>query len=101
MFLKNKKVVVTGGSGMIGTQYISQLLKLGAEVKTHTHVNELNIKDEKIQVLKNIDLEKYEDAKKLIHGADYVIHLAGMIANPKYVPTDFQVQGTTTIVTKL
>ena len=64
MFLKNKKVVVTGGSGMIGTQYISQLLKLGAKVKTHTHINKLNVKDEEIEILKNIDLEKFDDAKK-------------------------------------
>jgi len=91
MFLKNKKVVVTGGSGMIGTQYISQLLKLGAKVKTHTHINKLNIKDEEIEVLENIDLEKFDDAKKLIDGADYVIHSAGKIAHPSAVPTDFQV----------
>ena len=34
---RDKKIVVTGGSGMIGTHMISKLLELGAEVKTHTH----------------------------------------------------------------
>ena len=36
-FFKDKKVVVTGGSGMIGTHYIQELLNRGARVRTHTH----------------------------------------------------------------
>ena len=30
---KDKKVVVTGGSGFIGTHYIEELLSRGAQVK--------------------------------------------------------------------
>ena len=34
---KDKKVVVTGGSGFIGTHYIEELLSRGAQVITHTY----------------------------------------------------------------
>ena len=88
---RDKKIVVTGGSGMIGTHMISKLLELGAEVKTHTHKQPLRIQDDRIQVLENIDLTRLDDCLGLIAGSDYVVHLAGMIANPKSVPTDFQV----------
>ena len=36
-FYTGKKVVVTGGPGFIGTHYLTELLKRGALVKTHTH----------------------------------------------------------------
>jgi GDP-L-fucose synthase len=91
MFYKNKKVVVSGGSGMIGYQVIRKLLKFGAEVKTHTHNRPLNVVDDRIEVLENINLEKFDDCMKLVEGADYVIHCAGKIAHPSDVPTDFQV----------
>lgn len=108
-FYKNKKVVVTGGSGMIGTHMIHQLLDEGAIVKTSVHkspiqitsdifakfkfVGGLNFKElgENYTIVNDIDLTNIDDCIKLIDGADIVIHLAGMIANPKQVPTDFQI----------
>jgi len=94
MFYKNKKVAISGGSGMVGTEVINQLLRQGAKIKTHTHINPLLIQsndDSDIEVLQNINLEKLDDAKKLVDGADYVVHCAGKIAHPSKVPTDFQV----------
>lgn len=91
MKFKGKKIVVTGGSGMIGTHMLEELLKRGAKVKTHTHKNPIKIKDERINVVEDINLMKINDCIKLIDGAEIVIHLAGMIANPKIVKTDFQV----------
>ena len=44
MFYKGKKVVVTGGSGFVGTHYIKELLDRGAIVKTHTHKNHYKYK---------------------------------------------------------
>ena len=86
-----KRVVVTGGSGMIGTHMIEELLDRGYEVITHTHKTPLRNNHDKVKVIPNIDLTNIDNCLELIKGADYVIHLAGMIANPKYVPTDFQV----------
>ena len=91
MNYQGKTIVVTGGSGMIGTHMIEELLKRGADVRTHIHKSPLKIDDDRIEILYDIDLTNIDDCIELIDGADYVIHLAGMIANPKYVPTDFQI----------
>ena len=88
---KNKKVVVTGGSGFIGTHFIQELLNRGATVITHTHKNPLKIQDERIEVVENIDLETLDGALNLIVGADYVIHTAGYIGHPSSIATDFQI----------
>jgi len=90
-FFKDKKVVVTGGSGFIGTHYILELLERGAKVKTHTHEKPLQIQDDRIEIVENIDLTNLDDCFKLIDGADYVIHSGGKIAHPSTVPTDIQI----------
>ena len=87
---KNKKVVVTGGSGFIGTHFINELLDRGAKVKTSIHNRPLIVQDERIEVVENIDLGKLDDAIKLIDGADYVIHASGYIGHPSGIATDFQ-----------
>ena len=91
MFYKGKKVVVTGGSGFVGSHYLNELLEQGAIVRTHTHIKPLQISDNRIEVIKNIDLENLDDCFKLVKGVDYVIHAGGMICHPSSVPTDIQV----------
>lgn len=90
-FYKDKVVVVTGGSGFLGTHYIEELLKRGAHVKTHTHKAPLKIQDSRIEILENIDLTRFDDCAKLTEGADYVVHAAGNILHPSTVATDVQV----------
>ena len=90
-YFKDKKVVVTGGSGFVGTHYLEELLSRGANVVTHTNERPLQIQDDRIEVLENINLEKIDDAKKLIDGADYVIHTSGYIGHPSGIATDFQI----------
>jgi len=90
-FYKGKKVSVTGGSGFIGTHYIQELLDSGCFVKTHIHENPLQIQDDRLEILKNINLTCLEDCLKLTEGADYVIHSGGKIAHPSTVPTDIQI----------
>jgi len=91
MFYKDKKVVVTGGTGFVGTNFILELLDRGANVKTHTHVRPMRIQDDRIEVVENIDLENLDDCLKLVKGADYVIHCGGPITNPKEVRTNIRV----------
>jgi len=91
MFYKDKKVVVAGGSGFVGSHYLLELLERGANVRTHTHKRPLQISDERIEVLENIDLENIDDCFKLVEGADYVINSGGNICHPSSVSTDVQV----------
>mgnify|MGYP001291435657 CR=1 FL=1 len=88
---KNKKVVVTGGSGFVGTHFIQELLDRGANVRTSIHKSPLKIQDDRIEVLENIDLTKLDDAMKLVEGVDFVIHCAGYIGHPSSIPTDYQI----------
>ena len=90
-FLRGKKVVVTGGSGFIGTHFLMKLVEIGADVRTHVHKNPLQYEHNNIQVFHDIDLMKLEDCVKLTEGADYVIHCAGEVAHPSSVPTDVQI----------
>ena len=75
-FLKNKKVVVTGGSGFIASHFLIELLNRGAIVRTHTFKSPLQVNDSRLEVLSNIDLTKLEDCLKLTEGVEYVIHCA-------------------------
>ena len=88
---KGKRVVVTGGSGFVGTHYLEELLLRGANVVTHTHERPLQIQDDRIEVFENLDLENINDCMKLVDGADYVVHSAGKICHPSNVSSDFQV----------
>tara|TARA_R110000787_G_scaffold127895_1_gene239548 strand:- start:3743 stop:4699 length:957 start_codon:yes stop_codon:yes gene_type:complete len=90
-FFKNKNIVVTGGSGFIGSHFLNELVKRGANVKTHTFKSPLQVESNGIEVIKNIDLTKLEDCIKLVEGAEYVIHCGGAVAHPSTVPTDVQI----------
>ena len=90
-FFENKIVVVTGGSGFIGSHYIEALVKQNAIVRTHTHIRPLQVKLKNIDVYENINLTNLEDCIELTDGADYVIHAGGNIAHPSTVPTDIQI----------
>ena len=90
-FFKGKKVVVTGGSGFIGSHFLNELVKRGAIVKTHTFKSPLQIDKGNIEVVENIDLTNLEDCIKLVEGAEYVIHCGGAVAHPSTVSTDVQI----------
>tara|TARA_B100000287_G_scaffold425523_1_gene471959 strand:+ start:811 stop:1764 length:954 start_codon:yes stop_codon:yes gene_type:complete len=91
MFLKGKKVVVTGGSGFIGSHFLQELVSRGANVKTHTFKSPLQINSDNIEVVENIDLTNLDDCIKLVEGSEYVIHCGGAVAHPSTVPTDVQI----------
>lgn len=91
MNLENKKVVVTGGSGFLGSNYIVELLNRGVNVRTHTHKTPLQVQNSNIEVFSGIDLCNIDDCIELIDGADIVIHCGGKIAHPSTVPTDIQI----------
>jgi len=79
MFYKEKVVLVTGGTGFVGTHIVQELLKHEAKVRVPIHNRPLVIKDEHIETIK-ADLTKQEDCLQAVKGADYIFHAAGAVA---------------------
>jgi GDP-L-fucose synthase len=90
-FFEGKKVVVTGGSGFLGSNYVEALAKRGADVYTHTHLRGMQTTPSNVTVVGNIDLTNIDECCDLVKDADYVVHSGGNIAHPSTVPTDIQV----------
>ncbi len=90
-FFKDKKVVVTGGSGFIGTHFLKELINRGARVRTSTNNAQLQFVSDELIVYKDLNLLSLDDCLKLTEDADYVIHCAGEVAHPSSVPTDVQI----------
>lgn len=76
MSYKGKLVLVTGGSGFVGTHIVQELLTAGARVRVPIHDRPLVIKDEGVETL-HADLTKLEDCLVAVKGVDYVCHAAG------------------------
>ncbi len=80
--LKDKKVLVTGGSGMIGRH----LVKLLQEKESDVYVADLNkpvhMKD---ITYKEVDLTNYDSCISVCDGMDIVFNLVGIKASPKII----------------
>ncbi len=79
-FYKNKKILVTGGSGMIGSSLVKKLVKLGAKVTVVSL--EYNKSLPKNVRFKKIDLRNLKNCIKVTKKIDFVFHLAGIKGSP-------------------
>ena len=69
MTFKNKKILVTGGNGMIGKRLVELLKHEGADVR--------------VADLPEYNLTKKTDCKEACDGVDMVFHLAGIKGSPQ------------------
>ena len=79
MFYQGKTVLVTGGSGFIGTHIIQELLKKNVKIRVPIYDRPLIIKDKSIETI-DADLMKLEDCLRVTKGVHYVFHAAGTVA---------------------
>lgn len=89
---ENQKVLVTGGSGMIGRSLVNLLLKRGAIVTVADLTKPINL-PEGVEFTQ-VDLRFFDNCLDICKGKDYVFHLAGVKGSPKMCieqPVDFMV----------
>jgi NAD dependent epimerase/dehydratase len=91
MSYKNKKVLVTGACGFIGSHLVELLVKKGYTVKAFIYYNSFNswgwLDSIPNDTLKNIevftgDVRDPNGVKKATEGCDIIFHLAALIAIP-------------------
>jgi len=79
-FYKNKSVLVTGGTGLIGRPLVEKLVEYGSSVKIASldDPSRAHIDAEFHQV----NLMKFENCLKVCNNIDFVFHLAGIKGSP-------------------
>lgn len=88
---KDKKVLVTGGHGMIGRELVELLLQQEADVTVADISSNTNLEGVKY---KQIDLRFFDQCIDVCKGQDYVFNLVGIKGSPKMCaeqPADFMV----------
>lgn len=93
-FWNNKKVLVTGGAGFIGSSLVKFLVKNNAKVSVIDNLWRGKLDNLKVNGKYVIDIEKdffladlteYSKCLELIKNYDYVYHLADVVAGINYV----------------
>ena len=96
MNLSNKKILITGADGFIGSHLTEMLVKRGAKVKALSQYNSFNYWGwlEDLHCLKDIevltgDVRDPHYCKRIIKDVDIIFHLAALIAIPySYIAPD-------------
>src|SRR3989344_4413548 len=73
-FWKNKKILVTGGKGFVGSNVIDSLIKK----------HKVNPSDIVVPDSKKFDLRLFDSARKAVNGIDIVLHLAADVGGIGY-----------------
>jgi len=81
VILKGKKVMVTGGSGMIGRELIDLLLEKECDLYVASIDNDVDLP--KGVTFKYADLRDFQNCMEVMEGIDVVFNLVGIKASPK------------------
>lgn len=89
--LQNKKILVTGGAGFIGSNLSEKLLELGAIVTVldnfatgHRHNIEAFLSNENFTLIEG-DIRDLETCRKACEGQDFVLHQAALGSVPRSI----------------
>ncbi len=88
-FYKGRKILVTGGTGLIGRPLVNKLLNLGSKVQVVSLDKKVDLP--KVQFIKK-DLRDFNSCLEVTKNCDIVFHLAGVKGSPKmtrYQPASF------------
>lgn len=80
-FYKGKKILVTGGTGLIGRPLVEMLIEAGALVRV-VSLDDRSRAHPAAEFLR-LDLTDINNCLKATRGMDYVFHLAGIKGSPK------------------
>ena len=89
--LTNKKILVTGGAGFIGSNLCEELLKLGNQVScldnfsTGKRENIALLLDNTNFTLFEGDIRSFDDCLKASKGVDYILHQAALGSVPRSI----------------
>ena len=78
-FYKDKNVLVTGGTGFVGTHLVKYLLASGAKVRVPIHDRNLVEADLDVELV-SANLIDAEECLKATKNMDYVFHAAGAVS---------------------
>jgi len=77
---KNKSVLVTGGTGLIGRPLVEMLLERGAKVRIAS-LDDPSRADERAEFMR-VNILQFDACTSICSGMDYVFHLAGIKGSP-------------------
>lgn len=89
MVLENKKILVTGADGFIGSHLVEHLAGKGYDVRAFVLYNSLGSRgwldsaslDRKVEVVSG-DIRDAQSVRTAVHGCQVVLHLAALISIP-------------------
>ena len=79
---RDSSVLVTGGAGFLGTNFILKFLDVGAEVYATYHHREPQISDSRVSFFE-ADLTDYDDCLRVVSDKDIVVMCAGRTGGAK------------------
>lgn len=82
---ENKKILVTGGTGMVGRELVQLLLDRGAKIRVASLDEPVDFFEE-VEFIKK-DLTIYKNCEMVCEGMDYVFHVAGVKGSTKMSQT--------------